>query len=132
MNIRNIRNKVKTVVAAVISLWGLSQAQEAQPVKLVEKLVPLVASEATMERALELINTGVVSELVKVKRIGKVTAERIVEFRLENGPFTHISELAAVKGIGAKIVQNTLIEVERQSKLGQVKGIVAREQGKGL
>lgn len=48
------------------------------------------------------INTATVDELVLLKGIGKVNAEKIVEFRDQQGKFGSIEELMNVKGIGEK------------------------------
>lgn len=46
------------------------------------------------------INTATVSELVLLDGIGEVIANRIVEYRTENGAFSSIEELKEVSGIG--------------------------------
>lgn len=46
------------------------------------------------------VNTAVVDELVSLQGIGPVLAQRIVEFRKENGDFRNASDLVKVKGIG--------------------------------
>ena len=48
------------------------------------------------------LNKATVQELVKLKGIGKKFAERIIEYRKENGNFTKIEDLMKVKGIGQK------------------------------
>ncbi|MDX9719134.1 MAG: helix-hairpin-helix domain-containing protein [Myxococcota bacterium] len=54
------------------------------------------------------INTASVSELQKLKGIGKKKAEDIVAEREANGPFASCQELSRVKGIGAKSVEKLL------------------------
>jgi len=49
------------------------------------------------------INTASVVELQKLPRIGEKVAQRIVDFRKENGKFKKIEEIMKVKGIGEKI-----------------------------
>lgn len=51
------------------------------------------------------LNTATVSQLVSVKGIGPKTAERIVEYRRENGLFQSLDDLKKVKGIGPKTVE---------------------------
>lgn len=46
------------------------------------------------------INTAGAEELQKLPKIGPVLAQKIVDYRLRNGDFKTIEELAAVKGIG--------------------------------
>ncbi len=48
------------------------------------------------------INTAPVEVLENLPRIGPKVAQRIVDFRKQNGPFKKIEELMKVKGIGEK------------------------------
>ena len=48
------------------------------------------------------INVANVSELKKLPRIGPAMANRIIEYRRQNGPFKSMDELTNVKGIGKK------------------------------
>ena len=45
-------------------------------------------------------------DLVKIKGIGQVYAERIVEYREKNGPYKNIEDLLAIKGIGEKRLES--------------------------
>ena len=59
------------------------------------------ASEKTSHSALKInINTGNVEELIKLKGIGMKLAERIVEYRKENGLFFFKEDIIKIKGIG--------------------------------
>ena len=50
------------------------------------------------------VNTATETELVVVKGIGEGTADAIIKYREENGPFKNLDELINVKGIGEKKV----------------------------
>jgi competence protein ComEA len=48
------------------------------------------------------INKATVDELVTLKRIGPSYAQRIVDYRNENGPFQKPEDIMQVRGIGMK------------------------------
>jgi competence protein ComEA len=48
------------------------------------------------------INSATRTELIQIPKIGEKMADRIVEFRKANGPFTRIEEIMNVKGMGEK------------------------------
>ena len=60
------------------------------------------------------INKATVEQLMEIKGIGQKYAERIVEYRDENGPFKKIEDIMEVKGIGTKTFEKIkdLITVE--------------------
>jgi len=51
------------------------------------------------------LNTATVTELMQLPRVGPKTAQRIIAFRVEHGPFQRPEDLMAVKGIGEKTFQ---------------------------
>jgi competence protein ComEA len=51
------------------------------------------------------INTAEKQNLVKLPKIGTVTAERIIRFRDDYGPFKSFDDLLKVKGIGPKTLE---------------------------
>ena len=51
------------------------------------------------------INTAVKQELMALPNIGPITAERIIRFRDDFGPFQSIDDLAKIKGIGPKTLE---------------------------
>jgi competence protein ComEA len=48
------------------------------------------------------INKATVDELCNLKRIGPSYAQRIVDYREQNGPFQKPEDIMKVKGIGLK------------------------------
>ena len=52
------------------------------------------------------INTATKQQLLDLPSIGEVTAERILAYRAENGKFSSIDELRAIKGMSKKKIEN--------------------------
>lgn len=51
------------------------------------------------------INTASIVELLEIPGIGPVTAQRILEYREQNGRFKNTDALLNIKGIGPKTLQ---------------------------
>jgi len=57
------------------------------------------------------INTATKEQLMQIKGIGTVTAERIIEYRESEGKIKSVQELTKIKGIGIKTVEKIKNEV---------------------
>ena len=68
-------------------------------VSVILALVPVVLAEQAEKVN---INKASVTELMKLKKIGKKYAERIVAYREKNGEFEKPEDIMKVKGIGHK------------------------------
>ena len=51
------------------------------------------------------INTATVDQLALLPGIGTRTAQAIIEYRAQNGPFKTVSDLTKVRGIGEKTLE---------------------------
>ncbi len=64
--------------------------------------LPAVAAEA---RRVVNVNSADTAQLALLPRVGPAVAQRIVDFRKENGPFKSPEDLMLVQGIGEKTYQ---------------------------
>jgi len=64
-------------------------------------LVALVPTAWAAQEAIN-INKATVKELVTLKGIGTKTAERIMQYRSDHGPFAKAEDIMNVKGVGQK------------------------------
>ena len=67
---------------------------------LVAAVVPTFAAQAAEGKVN--VNQAGADELARLPRVGPSIAQRIVEFRDENGPFRAVEDLMLVRGIGEK------------------------------
>lgn len=63
--------------------------------------LPLPGAGKAPEQPIDL-NRATATELMQLPRVGRRTAERILEYRRQHGRFRRVEELLAVKGIGEK------------------------------
>ena len=91
------RDSLQKKVARNDSLYFSSS--EKQEARSVQEPVKIEINNATRE------------ELMKIKGIGPVTAERILKYRKKSGKIKSLQELTNVKGIGSKTVEKIKNEV---------------------
>jgi len=51
------------------------------------------------------VNTASAFELQRIKGIGPKTAQAIIEYRNEHGPFNSVHDVTRVKGVGPKTLE---------------------------
>ena len=97
---------------------GAEKIEDGQHIRISEKKIDPTKENSSNENANDNkkavssndtvvnINTADVNELATLKGIGPKTAERIIEYRQNNGSFKSIEEIKNVKGIGDKKFEN--------------------------
>ncbi len=70
------------------------------------------------------LNSATLDELCALDGIGPKTAQKIIEYRKESGPFTSVKQLLEIKGIGPK----KLARIENKIYLGSENKTVKREK----
>lgn len=74
------------------------------PTEMAETTPPTGPSEPLLVD----LNSASKEDLIKLPGIGEVLAQHIIDYRTENGPFQHVSDLANVNGIGDKKLEAIL------------------------
>jgi len=69
-------------------------------------IVPPLSQETKIS-----INYGTLAELCRLKGIGPVLAQRIIDYRSENGLFQKLSDITEVKGIKQKIYEKIAADI---------------------
>ncbi len=77
-----------------------------------KKIILALICLATMMFAKVDINSATVQELQTLKGVGEKKAQEIVDYRTKNGAFKSVDDLAKVKGIGKKILDDNKNELE--------------------
>jgi competence protein ComEA len=69
---------------------------------LLATALPAATATAAEAKRVVNINTADAAKLAFLPRVGPAVAERIVDYRKENGPFKSAEDLMQVRGIGEK------------------------------
>lgn len=72
------------------------------PEAIINHEIPGVDKEEISDNSKTNINTATFGELIKIKGIGVKTADRIMDYREQNGPFFCKEDIMKIKGIGKK------------------------------
>lgn len=113
--------KAGTAIIAIVTLVFLGftggvyfgRNGNSQPVETAAATAPEAAAtydtQATALPSSRLnINTATAQQLDELPGIGPVIAQRIVDYRQENGPFTALADLGNVEGIGPERLMDIL------------------------
>ncbi|PWN08169.1 ComEA family DNA-binding protein [Rhodohalobacter mucosus] len=84
------------------SISASVQESRLHPAQIVDGMDELAAEPARSDPEKININTATAEELMRLPGIGPAYADRIVEWRRENGRFVRIEQLLEIRGIGEK------------------------------
>lgn len=104
------------LIDAVNAVGGLTELADSESINLAENLIDgqhvhiptkeiffrELSAPSNNSSNLININTADAKELEKIKGIGPALAERIIDYRTNNGAFKSIDEIKKVRGIGDK------------------------------
>jgi competence protein ComEA len=71
-----------------------------------EGVAPAPMTGGAVAGGLVNVNSAIATELEELPGIGEVIAQRIIDYRTENGPFATVDELIEVSGIGDAILES--------------------------
>jgi competence ComEA-like helix-hairpin-helix protein len=100
---------LSVALAVFLGVFRFRQEGKKPPLR-VEVLPPMTDGAALPETEPMLnINTATEAQLQLLPGIGPVLARRIVEYREENGPFTAVSQLTMVHGVGIALLDHLIV-----------------------
>ncbi len=95
-------------VLAVIAAGLLSRLIPAPAVEISALPTAAVDRASHWKDGMLNLNTADATDLESLPGIGAVLAQRILDYRTQNGPFTALQDLLAVPGIGQKTLDELL------------------------
>lgn len=97
----NLTRQEKNVLLAIIfaALLGIGISSL---FKVIPKAGKIYASISSYGPSMVNINTADKEQLITLPGIGPKTAQKIIDYRLKSGGFSHIDQLKQIKGIGGK------------------------------
>ncbi len=111
-----LRSVAYTIIMCILGLFGGINTMNTSEVAIIQGSNAQVVEKSEKEAAQETkttenndlinINTASATELDKLYKIGPKMAQRIINYREEQGPFKKKEEIMNVKGIGKKTYEN--------------------------
>ncbi len=112
------QERLVLVFLAVVFLIGTTLHYVFKKSARLQEMISLIDNDGLYHKMD--INQATYEELLNLPSVGPVTAKRIIDYRRNNGPLTHLEELKAIEGIGnsnyQKIVKFLRIPPETLNK----------------
>jgi competence ComEA-like helix-hairpin-helix protein len=104
------------LVGGAISLWKYHSPGKFADLRVVPVNPPSPDSLAYCSAERLDINSATVEQLTSLPGIGPKIAQRIIQWREENGSFQTVADIKRVKGIGAKNLEKLIPLIEVQQR----------------